>query len=266
MLWGLYQTPPVVASFLGAWGYSQIINYVALEPIIRYVKLVLLVVVWPSVLPFLAWIPRVGTLLLSSTVDENDTANSGGSLSGRLETLTLQRSLGYAVGMTPEASCVAYGSNDAVAKAIYRGTVFPDDARTRANMRKLALTSTVARMTERMRHELIIKRYLVHQLKDAQRKRHRRMELATELQTHGGAPGQHWESAPLPSAVGLGLNYSTHPGVRFMVKQAVATGVSSRGRTHAAGRRRRRPQRGGSGARASWDCCLQRPHAPRYTL
>jgi hypothetical protein len=88
--------------------------------------------------------------------------------------------------MTPEAACVAYGSNGSIATAIFRGTVFQDDARTRANMRKLAITNTVARMSERLRHELIVKRYLVHQLKEAQKKRCQRMELATQLQTHGG--------------------------------------------------------------------------------
>ena len=224
----------------------------------------------------------MGTLLMAETLDEEDAVNSGNALSGRLDGITLMRAQGYAMNLTPEHAIIAYGSNSVISRAIFRGSVVGSASSASALSETSALSENskrlgfkASRISEKMRHELIVKRYLAHQVRElrvhacreraargpgAQKRRVEcasceceqreephtlpspapsppfppqvreaamrrvlRIETALHMQTYGGAPGQHWETAPLPGDLGMGLNYSTHPGARYITRLAVVT-------------------------------------------
>ena len=315
LVWGLYQKPAVVQSCLNTWGIALALRLLLFVPAHAFVSLFFASVVWPSVLPFLAWIPRgVGKRIVASTLDEEDTLHCGGALAGRLQRLTIPTAAAYASGTGPETGVVAFSSTATLIRGLYRSPLVAarattasvndalrarragsrgrrgswasaETATTADVMTALALSARAggnnragrggvtsgyaaahhlnARLTAPARVELIVKRYLVHQLLEGRASRAGRLHTSAVLQLTGGTDGSlvpvlaspspfaaaaadvtngdsplalkgkkrgknksgaaKWEASPLPSALGLGLNYSSHPGVQFLTKQAVAT-------------------------------------------
>jgi hypothetical protein len=117
----------------------------------------------------------LGPLLAGKAATAAASGSGSQSLTGRLENLTLVRAAGAASSLPPEAAVIAYGASAAV-------TVFTDRAvelaAHRARRRRGAPGAAagaggggLAALTDAERHELIVRRYLLTQLKAAEEAR-----------------------------------------------------------------------------------------------
>ncbi len=128
-------------------------------------------------MPYLLWIPRLGPLLAGRT-NRAAVAQASGApptdsvLTGRIENLTLVRAAGYASALSPDAAMVAYGASAVMTAAmggVARLLKRVADSRGTGGARPRA---EVGAAEAAARNELVVRRYLLGQLRMAEVSRH----------------------------------------------------------------------------------------------
>jgi hypothetical protein len=72
-------------------------------------------VIWPPLVPYVAWIPVLGPMLLGDSVPASSDRSSAGVLTGRLERIVFLRAASSAAGVSPASAVVAFGGAEGVA-------------------------------------------------------------------------------------------------------------------------------------------------------
>jgi hypothetical protein len=181
-LFGLYQPQDTMLSLVGAWVQGTAQAMIITQPLVALVMLVWSYVVWPAWLPYLMWIPRVGPLIAGKAATASATASGSQSLTGRLENLTLVRAAGYASALPPEAAVIAYGATAGISVVADRALTLASRSAHRLRRQRERGDAqdgdtALSALTEAERHELIVRRYLLTQLKSAEGAR-RQVEAA----------------------------------------------------------------------------------------
>ena len=167
IIWSLYQTQDVVIAFMKMWAISVAIAFLVLEPLLILGMLLAVVVVWPTVVPLIIWIPVIGPRLAGELA--SPASASGQALSGRMENLTLIRAAGYASALSPDAAVIAFAANAVFASVISGVAEMLGRRRLSKAQRgsKKKLTSGMDLLSTEARYELVVKRYLRFSLKAA---------------------------------------------------------------------------------------------------
>jgi len=188
VLWSLWQPREVVVSLLAAWAATLALSLLVIEPAVKAAALVWALVLWPSLSPFVLWLPVLAPLL-------RDRSGGGGAgaaavdagarghvsallLSGRLQHLTLTRAAGYASSLSPDAAVVAFISNALLCSVLGGGALG------RGSSEQAAREATEADS----RGALVARRYLLLQLAAAEQRRLQLLEAAALRAAAAAAP------------------------------------------------------------------------------
>jgi len=180
-LFGLVQSKEVTLTFTYAFLSSQAMSAFIVQPGIMFATTLFTFAILPAWLPYVIWIPIIGPILAGRTAAALSSNDGSMTLTGRMENLTLVRAAGAASALTPDAAMVAYGVT-AVMGAALAGV--NQAAKQVLHGRDAALKggnepqSAFAAMTAAQRHELIVRRYLVAQLRLAEAARKEQLALA----------------------------------------------------------------------------------------
>lgn len=205
ILFGLAHGLATTQSFVIAWGTAQANSLLVVEPAVILGTIVFSFIIWPSWLPYLVWIPGLGRLLGRKAAGA--VTGDATSLTGRFDNLTMVRAAGHASQLSPENAVIAFGVSSAMSAAI-------DAVATRVRRRKgkpaagasvgaaqpastagastgdkqdLALTAvgmsvnaSAASDPSMQRHDLIVRRYLLDQLRLAEWMRRAKLGLGAK--------------------------------------------------------------------------------------
>jgi hypothetical protein len=192
-LFGLYQPAAVTTAVVVTFFTAQAMTLFLTQPLVLLAGLVFQLAVAPAWAPYVLWIPVVGPIVAGQGAQAMAAGSGATALTGRLENLTLVRAAGAASLLPPDSALVAYGAaavlgaamggaGRAIAKVAARATRLKKRAEADKAANAAAgeagghqLSDGLSDLTVAERHELVVRRYLVAQLKAAQaefRKRH----------------------------------------------------------------------------------------------
>lgn len=118
LLFGIWQSRETTEKMLIDFAFSQFISLCVFHPGIALLTVSWTFVIKPSWLPYLAWVPCLGRLLLGSHAavagGSAESKLSSATLTGRLQNLTMVRAAGAAIMLPPDAAIIAYGVSGAV--------------------------------------------------------------------------------------------------------------------------------------------------------
>lgn len=183
-LFGLYQPQGATVTFLESFALSQAFALFLLQPAILLFVIVFQLAIFPAWVPYVLWVPVLGPMVAGKAASSMQAQAGTAALTGRLENLTLVRAAGAASMLAPDSALIAYGTTAVLGAAMGKaGEVISRitaDAKRREKARKGGkdeedgTSATLASLTEAERHELIVRRYLVAQLKVAEATRKKR--------------------------------------------------------------------------------------------
>jgi len=160
--WAVSQPESVTSSFLRAWALALGLALFVVHPLFTAVRIFVDVALTPVWAPLLLWMP-CGRTLVGREQAAALTADGSTSLSGRLEMLAIVRAAGVASRLPPEAALLALGPATAVTASMLGGP---------------RRVGGVDSHVEAERHELIVRRYVLAQLRAAEAAVAHRMVLA----------------------------------------------------------------------------------------
>jgi hypothetical protein len=146
------------------------------QPLALALLLLLELILVPAWVPYVLWIPVLGPLVAGKRASAYNNQETS-ALTGRLENLTLIQAAGAASALPPESAFVAYGATAVIGAAISsagRAMMHATERNRRHAQVAGAGTAQAADLTDAERHELIVHRYLLARLREAeegQRKR-----------------------------------------------------------------------------------------------
>jgi hypothetical protein len=193
-LFGLIHDKEVTLSFTYSFLLSQAMSSLAIQPAMMLAITVFAFAVWPAWMPYVIWIPVLGPLAAGKTAAALVSKTGGsGTLTGRMENLTLVRAAGAASSLPPDAALVAYGVTAVMSAALSSMTKTAARVAHGVQAAKGGAGgaggeggpeddgeggAAYARLSEAQRHELIVRRYLVAQLRTAELARRKTLALA----------------------------------------------------------------------------------------
>ena len=118
LLFGLARGDDVLLSFLEAFGLSQVMALLVMQPAMIFLGVVWCFVVAPVMRHYLAWVPLVGSLL---SPGGSAATGSGASLSGRLQNVSMVHASGHASGLSPDEALLAFSDIGAISAAMSAG-------------------------------------------------------------------------------------------------------------------------------------------------
>lgn len=176
LLFGISRPAEVTLSFTYAWLTSQGLVMTVLQPTVMLLATVWSFGIWPAWLPYILWIPYLGPFAAGRTAAALAT---GSALTGRMEQLTLVRAAGAASSLSPDAALIAYGAAAVVSAALSSTSAIAQRvAAVQQKVSQRRLGSGLASLTESQRHELIVRRYLMAQMRAAETAHRRTLAAA----------------------------------------------------------------------------------------
>jgi hypothetical protein len=167
-------------SFTIAWASGQLSSLFLVAPIVALANVVFVYAVFPAWLPWIVWIPVLGRLVAGKAAAAIVTDDGGCALSGRLESLALVRAAGAASLLSGEAAVLAYGTGAVLSAAATGVLRVATGAGEGAGADKKS-SEAFRSLTSEQRSELVVRHYMVLQLRAAEKARAKNKALAKGL-------------------------------------------------------------------------------------
>ena len=215
IVFGVYQSKSVVVLFVCQWLQSQAISAFIVFPLTLAIVLQLQLSVLPSWVPLLLWVPKLGPALAKQQLVllGEQCVSDDAALSARMTHITLVRAAGDAADLPPDSALAGASVSAVLAASVsgsmrqglrlaaaageWRAAVEAAEARAEKGLKGISELSakrllppvappslTTAELTAEERHELIVRRYLLKQLRDAERVRRVKVAVAAADAAH----------------------------------------------------------------------------------
>lgn len=107
LAWGVYYPWQLVLPALNCFAVSLVVSWAILEPSVAMLEVVWAMMLWPTLAPWVAWMPVIGPSCAGRRALSAAGASSA-ALSGRLRYLTLSRAAAYAGGLDVDTSLLLH--------------------------------------------------------------------------------------------------------------------------------------------------------------